>query len=61
MKLRLDRVLKLQLTGVDRAAVFKSNGPVPDFKPPEKWTAPYSPYAKGWWEVFFPENVNKQN
>ena len=37
--------------------MFSSGGPVPDFKPPEKWTAPYSPYAYGWWEAFFPENA----
>lgn len=47
MKLRLDRVLKLELTGLTRQEVFKSLGPVPEFTPPEKWTAPYSPYRKG--------------
>lgn len=47
MKLRLDRVLKLELTGMDRQQVFRSGGPVPEFTPPEKWTAPYSPYRKG--------------
>lgn len=47
MKLRLDRVLKLELTGLSRQEVFQSGGPVPDFTPPEKWTAPYSPYRKG--------------
>ena len=37
--------------------VFSSGGPVPEFQPPEKWTAPYSPYAYGWWEAFFPDNA----
>lgn len=50
MKLRLDRVLKLELTGMDRQQVFRSGGPVPEFTPPEKWTAPYSPYRKGAWQ-----------
>lgn len=47
MKLRLDRVLKLELTGLSKEAVLQSDGPVPEFTPPEKWTAPYSPYRKG--------------
>lgn len=59
MKLRLDRVLKLELTGLDRKAVFQSNGPVPEFTPPEKWTAPYSPYRQGWWEAFMPDGQTK--
>mmetsp|Transcript_15605 Transcript_15605/g.47086 ORF Transcript_15605/g.47086 Transcript_15605/m.47086 type:complete len:224 (+) Transcript_15605:211-882(+) len=57
MKLRLDRVLKLELTGLTRQEVFKSLGPVPEFTPPEKWTAPYSPYRKGWWEAFMPDKL----
>lgn len=52
MKLRLDRVLMLDLAAVPEADLFKSNGPVPEFPAREGWTAPYSPYAPGWWEVF---------
>ena len=37
--------------------VFSTGGPVPEFQPPDKWTAPYSPYAYGWWEAFFPEKT----
>ena len=61
MKLRLDRVLKLELVGLSRTEVFKSNGPVPKFtQPTPKCSSPYPSYAYGWWEAFFPENVNKQ-
>lgn len=52
MKLRLDRVLMLDLDKVPEADLFTSNGPVPEFPAREGWTAPYTPYAKGWWEVF---------
>lgn len=52
MKLRLDRVLKLEIGNMKIDDATKSTAPVPEFKPPEKWTAPYSPYAYGWWEVF---------
>eukprot|EP00887_Chlorella_sp_A99_P002509 scaffold6.g2509.t1 len=52
MKVRLDRVLWVDLgeLTVDEAA--KSTAEVPKFPPPEKWIAPYAPYAWGWWEVF---------
>jgi hypothetical protein len=52
MKLRLDRVLKLDLGNMSIDEATKSTAPLPEFKPPEQWTAPYSPYAYGWWEVF---------
>ena len=52
MKLRLDRVLKVELGEMSVEEVARSTQAVPDFKPPEKWTAPYTPYAAGWWEVF---------
>ena len=61
MKLRLDRVLKLQLTGLERSQVFKSAAPVPKFTPKvPKYSSPYPSYAAGWWEAFFPENASKQ-
>ena len=60
MKLRLDRVLKLQLTGT-RSEVLRSGAPVPKFTPKTpKYSSPYPSYAAGWWEAFFPQNVNKQ-
>ncbi|GAB4818846.1 hypothetical protein N2152v2_005892 [Parachlorella kessleri] len=52
MKLRLDRVLKLDLGKMSLDEVTKSNGPVTELKPQEKWIAPYQPYAHGWWNVF---------
>ena len=57
MKLRLDRVLKVNLAGMPEAEVLRSGGPIPAFAKPltDKWTAPYSRYAAGWWEVFYPK------
>lgn len=54
MKLRLDRVLRIDLGKVPVSEVTKSSGGLPAFKKSEKWTAPYPRYADGWWEVFFP-------
>jgi hypothetical protein len=51
MKLRLDRVLKLDLGNMSIDEATKSTAPVPEFKD-QAWIAPYSPYSKGWWEVF---------
>jgi len=51
MKLRLDRVLKLDLGNMSIDAATKSTAKVPEFESQE-WNAPYTPYAKGWWEVF---------
>lgn len=28
---------------------------LPEFKKPEKWTAPYAMYTPGWWEKFYPK------
>jgi hypothetical protein len=55
MKLRLDRVLKVDLKGMTEAEVMAKGEALPEFKKPEKWTAPYSMYAPGWWEVFYPQ------
>ena len=52
MKLRLDRVLKLNLGSISVEEATKSLGPVPEFPPYENWIAPYAPYAHGWWNVF---------
>lgn len=52
MKLRLDRVLKMDLGKMDIDTATKSTAPVPELKPKEAWIAPYSQYAPGWWEVF---------
>lgn len=51
MKLRLDRVLKLDLGNMSIDEATKSTSNVPEFKD-QDWIAPYSPYSKGWWEIF---------
>lgn len=60
MKLRLDRVLFLEVTG-SQEDITACGAPVPAFGrldgEPSKWTAPYSPYAPGWWNVFMPGKV----
>lgn len=55
MKVRLDQVLQLDLSDVPESEIKKSMGSIPEFKKPEKWTAPYSSYSYGWWKVFYPE------
>jgi hypothetical protein len=54
MKLRLDRVLKVELSGVPDAEVLAPGAPLPEFAKPAKWTAPYSAYSAKWWEAFYP-------
>lgn len=59
MKLRLDRVLKLELGEMTPEEALKSLKPVPEFKPLNQavnWTAPYPPYKPGWWQMFEPKN-----
>lgn len=46
MKLRMDRVLKGELSG-SMADVTASKGPAPTFPKPAAWTAPYSKYSAG--------------
>jgi hypothetical protein len=46
MKLRMDRVLKGELSG-SLADVTASKGPVPPFPKPAAWTAPYNKYSAG--------------
>ncbi len=57
MKLRLDRVLKLDLGAVTPEEVLAAGAPVPDFPPLDRgtWTAPYPPYRPGWWKAFEPD------
>lgn len=55
MKLRLDRVLRINLGAVSQEEALAVGGEIPEFKQPEKWTAPYPPYSKGWWKVFLPK------
>ena len=55
MKLRLDRVMKIDLKAMSQDEVLAMGADVPDFKKPEKWTAPYSMYTPGWWRVFYPQ------
>ena len=56
MKLRLDRVMMVEVTGT-KEEVTKCGAPVPDFVRLDQqkgWVAPYPPYAPGWWNVFMP-------
>ncbi|KAF8072354.1 hypothetical protein HT031_000013 [Scenedesmus sp. PABB004] len=54
MKLRLDRVMKLELPADMAPADITAPGEaLPEFKKPEKWTAPYAMYAPKWWEKFY--------
>ena len=61
MKLRLDRVLKVDVGSLTPAEAIKSTQPVPAFTPLDRaaspWTAPYSPYKPGWWEAFMADDV----
>ena len=86
MKLRLDRVLKLDVGAMSMEEATKNGGEIPDFgdmkwvlnstgvrsrspliahRAPRldahsryalrsfaRWRAPYTPYSKGWWNVF---------
>ncbi|PRW60984.1 hypothetical protein C2E21_0507 [Chlorella sorokiniana] len=53
MRIRLDRVIEVSLPNMTAEEVATSTQEVPKFKiDAEKWTAPYVPYAWGWWERF---------
>lgn len=58
MKLRLDRVLKFDLTQLSEAEVLAGGEKLDASKLTmgSKWTAPYGAYTAGWWEVFYPKN-----
>ncbi|EFJ45542.1 hypothetical protein VOLCADRAFT_106005 [Volvox carteri f. nagariensis] len=56
MKLRLDRVLRIDLKDMPDSEVLAVGGEVPEFKPVGKWTAPYARYTPGWWKVFEPKH-----
>ena len=62
MKLRLDRVMKLELGEMTPEKALDSGAPVPEFPPLDrtKWTAPYSPYKPGWWKAFEPDTFFNQ-
>lgn len=55
MKLRLDRVLRIDLGAVEAGDALAVGGEVVSFKKPEKWTAPYPAYSEGWWNMFLPK------
>ena len=57
MKLRLDRVLRIDLGAIAQEEALAAGGKVPEFKKPAKWTAPYTPYTQGWWNVFLPSGA----
>ena len=46
MKLRMDRVLKGEISG-SMKDVTASKGPAPSFPKPASWTAPYAKYTAG--------------
>jgi hypothetical protein len=52
MRIRLDRVIQVSLPNMSAEEAATSTQPVPKFPPPANWTAPYKPYAWGWWERF---------
>ncbi|KIZ00618.1 hypothetical protein MNEG_7344 [Monoraphidium neglectum] len=54
MKLRLDRVLKIELVGLTTEEVLEAGEALPEFKRPEIKTSPYPWYSAGWWEKFYP-------
>ncbi len=56
MKLRLDRVLRIDLGAVPEAEASAAGGKVPDYGSMPNWTAPYAQYAPGWWNVFLPKH-----
>ncbi|GLC39357.1 hypothetical protein PLESTM_000887200 [Pleodorina starrii] len=56
MKLRLDRVLRIDLKDMPDSEVLAVGGEVPEFKQEGKWTAPYARYTPGWWNVFVPKH-----
>lgn len=58
MKLRLDRVLKIELAGLAQGDALAAGAPLPEFKAPAKWTAPYPMYTPGWWRAFYPPGAN---
>lgn len=59
LKLRLDKVYKGEMEAMMKDALAMS-GPIGDFgettRTSDKWTAPYTKYQEGWWNVFVPEN-----
>lgn len=54
MKLRLDRVLRIDLQGMPKDEALSAGEALPEFKKPATWTAPYSMYTPGWWLSFYP-------
>jgi hypothetical protein len=62
MKLRLDRVLYCEVEGT-ADEVTRCGAAVPEFErldaEGKHWTAPYTPYARGWWDVFMPGQVKE--
>jgi hypothetical protein len=62
MKLRLDRVLKIELKGLSQEEALQAGEALPDYaERPSQWkasyanfNAPYVPYAVGWWKNFYP-------
>lgn len=60
MKLRLDRVLQESFEADSLEEALASDPVELKFDKPEKWTAPYSKYAFGWWEPFLPPKASSK-
>ena len=59
MKLRLDRVLKGEVTVDSAKEVLTGKLTTVKFERPEKWIASYTKYAGDWWTPFlYEENQN---
>jgi len=53
MRIRMDRVIQVVLPDMTAEEVATSTAEIPKFKIDAKnWTAPYVPYAYGWWDRF---------
>ena len=59
MKLRLDKVMMVELGACGADAALGSGGDIEDIPAPEfpGLGSPYTPYQPGWWRVFVPEQA----
>jgi hypothetical protein len=57
-KLRLDRVMKIDLPAdFTPEQALEAGEPLPELKMTGKWTAPYAAYAAGWHKAFYPPSA----
>jgi len=58
VKLRLDRVMRLELPAdFSPEQALEAGAPLPELKMTGKWTAPYPAYAAGWHKAFYPPSA----